>query len=214
MSYWERLLSSAPDTTSWPPDFVKATIPRLSPRLNKKRLIRATSTGRLQQSVPTKRRPSVLGGGFSTAILSSSATCPLGEDADPGFRCKEQLGCGARRSSLQGMQLGGRNGDENDAVRDDDSATLAEVSVVGMGDRHRRRSSLARELSNRNILVLGDTTANLQQPQWANEDESDGCTGSDGRGIAPGRAGTTVGPNPAAAAAAYVDIVSRDPTGR
>lgn len=205
---WERLLSSAPETASWPPGFVKATVPRLSPRLNKKRAI-ATSSGRLQQPIPTKRRPSVLGGGFSTAVLSSAASCPWGDDSpDPGFGCGEQHDGGARRPSVHGTQCGDQNGDEN-GFHDDGAATLAEVSVVGRGDRYRRRSSLARELSNRNIVVLGDTITNSQQLHWAKEDESSGCSGSDGRRIAPVRAGA-LGPNPAA----FVDIVSRDTTGR
>ncbi len=210
MSYWERLLSSAPETASWPPGFVKATVPRLSPRVSKKRVIGTSIAGRLQHPVPTKRRPSMLGGGFSTAVLSSAASCPSGDDSpDPGFGSVEQLSGGAIRPSVHGVQqCGDRNGDENDN-HDDGAATLTEVTVVGQGDRHRRRSSLARELSNRSIVVLGDTAANSQQHQWAKEDESEGCSGSDGRGTAPGRAGT-VGANPAA----YVDIVSRDTTGR
>lgn len=167
MSSWERLLlSSVPDTTSWPPKIKQksAPIPLASPtrRLRKKSRALAPATtlsppASTAVARATKRRPSVLGGGFSTAGLPSMSSvvstnsCPWGDhDTAHGARGLSpphgSIGGagraerrGSRPESLLGNDVINDHGDNHD---EQGVSTATDMSVVGWGDRCRRRSSL------------------------------------------------------------------------
>lgn len=234
-SYWERLLSAAPETTSWPQGFVAATEPLVSPRrVFKKSRVLATSgsAGRIQ-TVPIKRRPSVLGGGFSTAGLSSPAisSCPWGENnltASSG--CWQELDGSLKKPGRRRSCAESPSDDDDD---DDDDKPTTDVSVVGWGDRHRRRSSRRpsqgdmaewqdgrpRRLSTQGVVLAAAVPAvaisqqqqqqQRQQQRHETQEDSEGCMSSDGRGKTPSERGNSAAD---ATTASYFDIVSRETT--
>lgn len=237
MSYWERLLSAAPATTSWPPGFEAATAPPVSPgRVFKKSRVVATSSsaGRLQTVPKKRRRPSVLGGGFSTARLSSpaSSSCSWSDNSPiASSGCWQEVDGGLkqpgrRRGSCAESPPDEDGDDDNDDEHADDKATTSEISVVGWGDRRRRRSSRRssredvgewqggrlRRLSSQGVVFAAATTAAVsisQQQQQATLEEPDGSTGNEGPGSPPA---ADVNGATDAAAASYVDIVAREAT--
>ncbi|CAM9723168.1 unnamed protein product [Ectocarpus sp. 12 AP-2014] len=168
MSHWERLLlsslSGGEPVNSWPPGFGDVARPLASPRYtqNKNRsLISSTSSSVASTaSRVRKRRPSVLGGGFSTAG-SCAASSPksiqgtwIEDDADPKAgpcwqqRDAHRVGHPATR---RGSRSDGHEDDDDDDDRDeeeeedhDKKTESTEITVVGWGDRSSRRNSSRR----------------------------------------------------------------------
>ncbi|CAM9722611.1 unnamed protein product, partial [Hapterophycus canaliculatus] len=166
MSCWERLLlSSVPDTASWPPRFDQkyattplTSPPRRLPKQSSRALAPATLSSFASAARATKRRPSILGGGFSTAgvpSMSSDASknnsCPWG-DYDANQSASEWLpphdiALGASRPGRRGSKpesLGSEEIDDDDNDGNDRRGivTTTDISVIGWGDRCRRRSTL------------------------------------------------------------------------
>ncbi|CAM9332998.1 unnamed protein product [Ectocarpus sp. 12 AP-2014] len=170
MSHWERLLlsslSGGEPVNSWPPGFGDVARPLASPRhtQNKNRsLISSTSPSVASTaSKVRKRRPSVLGGGFSTAgsCAASSPTSIQGswieDDTDPKAgpcwqqRDADRVGHPATR---RGSRSDGHEDDDDDDDDDrgeeeeedhDKKTESTEIAVVGWGDRSRRRNSSRR----------------------------------------------------------------------
>ncbi|CAM9414990.1 unnamed protein product [Ectocarpus sp. 13 AM-2016] len=169
MSHWERLLlsslSGGEPVNSWPPGFGDVARPLASPRntQNKNRSLISSTSSSVASTASTgrKRRPSVLGGGFST-VGSCAASSPksiqgswIEDDTDPKARpCWQQRH--ADRVGHPATRRGSRSdGHEDDDDDDDDrdeeeeedhdkKTESTEIAVVGWGDRSRRRNSSRR----------------------------------------------------------------------
>ncbi|CAM9780410.1 unnamed protein product [Ectocarpus fasciculatus] len=171
MSHWERLLlsslSGGEPVNSWPPGFGDVARPLASPRhaQNKNRsLISSTSSSVASSpSKARKRRPSVLGGGFSTAgsCATSSPKTTQGswieDDTDSkSRRCWQQRDAGRvghpatrRGSTSDGDVVDDDDDDDNDDEEeeedgDDKKSKSTEITVAGWGDRSSRRKSSRR----------------------------------------------------------------------
>ncbi|CAN0101476.1 unnamed protein product [Ectocarpus sp. 4 AP-2014] len=168
MSHWERLLlsslSGGESVNSWPPGFGDVARPLASPRhtQNKNRSFISSTSSSVASTASRvrKRRPSVLGGGFSTAG-SCAASSPksiqgswIEDDTDPKAglcwqqRDADRVGHPATR---RGSRLDGHEDDDDDDDRDEEEeedhdrkTESTDITVVGWGDRSNRRNSSRR----------------------------------------------------------------------
>ncbi|CAB1120427.1 unnamed protein product [Ectocarpus sp. CCAP 1310/34] len=168
MSHWERLLlsslSGGEPVNSWPPGFGDVARPLASPRhtQNKNRSLVSSASSSVASTASRvrKRRPSVLGGGFSTAG-SCAASSPnsiqgswIEDDTDPKAgpcwqqRDADRVGHPATR---KGSRSDGHEDDDDDDDDDeeegedhDKKTESTEITVVGWGDRSSRRNSSRR----------------------------------------------------------------------
>lgn len=168
MSHWERLLlsslSGGEPVNSWPSGFGDVARPLASPRhtqTKNRSLISSTSTSVASSaSKVRKRRPSVLGGGFSTAG-SCAASSPkstqgswIGDDTDSkSGRCWQQRYAGrvGHPATRRGSRSDGHEDDDHDVNDDEEEddgdnkkTESTEITVVGWGNCRSRRNSSRR----------------------------------------------------------------------